>query len=333
MIAAGSRPLRAMLAIVAMAVFLALFPAGLRLIGGDITLASRILVLAVFGLGVDLLFGFTGLLSFGQAAYYGTGGFVAGYLLINHIVPNTLAALAIGTLAAALAGVVIGALSLRQVGVYFAMLTLAFGQLFFFLEDSPLSKFTGGENGLPGVPKPVVFGHDMSSNGGTYIFIAIVYLLGYIVMRRIVGSPFGHVLRAILENPVRAAAAGHDVFRYKLVAFTLAAAYAGLAGGLLGIFQGYLPPDMFTLDQSGQIIVMEVIGGPGTLVGPLVGATVWLYLSQVLQNLGAVGGLWKLVLGLVFVLLVTGFRRGIAGGALAFIARLQGGARPRARDV
>jgi branched-chain amino acid transport system ATP-binding protein/branched-chain amino acid transport system permease protein len=312
---------RSFLAIVGMTVFLFVFPFALQALGGGITLASRILVLAFFGLGVDLLFGFTGLLSFGQAAFYGTGGFVAGYLMIQHIVPSTLGALAIGTAVAMLTGLIIGVLALRQVGVYFAMLTLAFGQMFFFLENSPLRNLTGGENGLPGVPRPSILGLHFGTNHSVYVFIAIAYLIGYIVMRRVVGSPFGHVLRAILHNPTRAAATGHDVFRYKLVAFTIAAAYAGLAGGLLGVFQGYLPPDMFTIDQSGQIIVMEVIGGPGTLVGPLIGAIVWIYLSQVLQNFSAVGGLWKLILGLVFILLITGFRRGIAGGVLTFVSQ------------
>ncbi|MBV8151275.1 MAG: branched-chain amino acid ABC transporter permease/ATP-binding protein, partial [Candidatus Eremiobacteraeota bacterium] len=127
----------------ALAAFLLLFTPLIRLAGGEPTLATRILILGLFGLGVDLLFGFTGLLSFGQAAFYGTGGFVAGYLMIAHWVPNTLAALSIGVLAAALAGFVVGILSLRQVGVYFAMLTLAFGQMFYFLENSPLREITG----------------------------------------------------------------------------------------------------------------------------------------------------------------------------------------------
>ena len=306
------------LGLVAMAIFLVLFPIVLERSGGGIALASRILVLALFGLGVDLIFGFTGLLSFGQAAFYGIGGFVSGYLLIQGAVHSTLAALAIGTGIAALGGLAIGALSMRQVGVYFAMLTLAFSQMFYFLDISALRNYTGGENGLPGVPRAQVLGLHFTSNNEAYTFIAIVYFLAFAVMWLVVRSSFGHVLRAILENPQRAVAAGHDVFRYKLVAFTIAAAYAGLAGGLLGLFQGYLPPDMFTIDTSGQIIVIEVIGGPGTLVGPLFGAIVYIYLSQVLQNFSAVAGLWKLVLGVVFVLLITGFRRGIAGGASAF---------------
>jgi len=314
---------RVVAGLAAMAIFLAVFPFVLEHVGGGIALASRILVFAVFALGVDLIFGFTGLLSFGQAAFYGTGGFVAGFLLIQGVVHGSLVALAIGTAAAAIAGLIIGALSLRQVGVYFAMLTLAFAQMFYFLDNSALRNYTGGENGLPGVPRAHVLFWHWGGNAEAYVFIAIVYFVAFAVMWLIVNSSFGHVLRAILGNPQRAAAAGHDVYRYKLVAFTIAAAYAGLAGGLLGLFQGYLPPDMFTLDTSGQVIVIEVIGGPGTLVGPLLGSIVWFYLSQVLQNFGAIAGLWKLLLGVVFVLLITGFRRGIAGGVSTFYGQLQ----------
>jgi branched-chain amino acid transport system permease protein len=303
----------------AVAGFLVVFPALLNLAGAGTSLGTRILILGLFGLGVDLIFGYTGLLSFGQAAFFGTGGFVTAYLLIHNIVPNTLGALAIGTLVAAVVGAAIGALALRQVGIYFAMLTLAFGQLFYFLENSPLRAYTGSENGLPGVPKPAIGSLDFSSSMGTYVFVAVIYFVGFFIARRIVRSPFGAVLRAILENPDRALAVGHDISRYKLVAFTIAAAYGGLAGGLLGMFQGYMPPEAFSIDQSGEIIVMTVIGGPGTLIGPLVGAGVWTYLRQALQNIDAIAGIWKLLLGLVFVLLVTGFRQGLVGAVVTLV--------------
>jgi branched-chain amino acid transport system permease protein len=309
----------------AVAVFLIVFPAALAIFGAGTDLGTRILILGLFGIGVDLIFGYTGLLSFGQAAFFGTGGFVAAHLLITHVVPNSLGALAIGTLVAALFGALIGSLALRQVGIYFAMLTLAFGQLFYFLDISPLRAYTGSENGLPGVPKPSIpLGSttlDFSSSIGTYVFVAIIYFGGFFIARRIVRSPFGAVLRAIRENPERAQAVGHNVPRYKLVAFTLAAAYGGLAGGLLGMFQGYMPPEAFSIDQSGEIIVMTVIGGPGTLIGPLVGAAVWTFLRQGLQNVDVIAGVWKLILGLVFILLVTGFRRGLVGGAIALWQR------------
>ncbi len=315
----------------AVAVFLVVFPALAAAAGAGTDLATRILILGLFGIGVDLIFGFTGLLSFGQAAFFGSGGFITGYLLLHGVVPNALLALAVGTLAAAAFGAVIGALALRQTGVYFAMLTLAFGELFYFLDISPLRNFTGSENGLPGVPKPTVpLGFttlDFSSALGTYVFVAVLYFIGFLVARRIVRSPFGAVLRAILENPERAAAVGHRVQRYKLVIFTIAAAYGGMAGGLLGMFQGYMPPEAFSIDQSGEIIVMTVIGGPGTLIGPLVGAGIWTYLRQELQNIDPIAGIWKLILGLVFILLITGFRRGIVGGILA-LARRRFGEKP-----
>jgi branched-chain amino acid transport system permease protein len=305
----------------AVALFLIVFPPLLGTLGVGTDLGTRILILGLFGLGVDLIFGYTGLLSFGQAAFFGTGGFVTAYLLIGHIVPNTLGALALGTLVAALFGALIGALALRQVGIYFAMLTLAFGQLFYFLENSPLRAYTGSENGLPGVPKPSIGSLDFSSSLGTYIFVAIIYFVGFFIARRIVRSPFGAVLRAILENPDRALAVGHQISLYKLVIFTIAAAYGGLAGGLLGMFQGYMPPEAFSIDQSGEIIVMTVIGGPGTLIGPLVGAGLWTYLRTALQNIDVISGIWKLILGLVFVLLVTGFRQGLVGAAIALVRR------------
>lgn len=317
---AGTR--RVVAGLAAMAVFLFVFPAFLERLGGGTPLASRILVYALFGLGVDLIFGFTGLLSFGQAAFYGIGGFIAGFLLIHGVVSGTLVALAIGTAAASIAGVLIGALCLRQVGVYFAMLTLAFSQIFYFLDLSALRNYTGGENGMSGVPRAHVLFWHWGGNTQAYVFIAMVYFVAFAVMWLVVNSSFGHVLRAILENPERAAASGHDIFRYKLVAFTIAAAYAGLAGGLLGLFQGYLPPDMFTVDTSGQIIVIEVIGGPGTLVGPLIGSFIWVYLSQALQSFNGIAGLWRLILGVIFVLLITGFRRGIAGGTATFYQQL-----------
>jgi branched-chain amino acid transport system permease protein len=195
------------------------------------------------------------------------------------------------------------------------------------MANSPLRAYTGSENGLPGVPKPSLwYGAgtlDLSSSIGTYALVAVIFFGGFWIARRIVRSPFGAVLRAILENPERALAVGHDVPRYKLVAFTIAAAYGGLAGGLLGMFQGYMPPEAFSIDQSGEIIIMTVIGGPGTLIGPLVGAGVWTILRQGLQNVDAIAGVWKLILGLVFIVLITGFRRGLVGGAVAWWRRLR----------
>jgi branched-chain amino acid transport system permease protein len=278
---------------------------------------NRILVWGLFGLGFDILFGYTGLLSFGQSAFYGTGGFVAAYLLTRAGFPHVITALLIGTVVAAVVGWLIGMLALRRTGIYFAMITVAIAEIFFFVEFNPLSDWTGGENGLPGVPTPSVdLGFttlSFTSGWSLYPFLAFCYFVGLALALRIVHSPVGAVLAAIRENPLRAAAVGHNVHAYKLTAFVIAAAYAGLAGGLLGTLQGFMPPDAFMFETSGQLIIQTAIGGRGTLIGPLVGAAVWLFLQDFLQATLKLGAAWKLVLGLVFVLLVCFLRQGIVG--------------------
>ena len=300
--------------VLSMAGFLAVFPYIIPYLGGSLDTANRILDWGLFGLGFDLLFGFTGLLSFGQAAFFGVGGFVASYLLVAPVTGNAPLALLVGTAVAAVVGVLVGYLSLRRAGIYFAMLTLAFGEMFYFLDISPLAHWTGGENGLAGVPAPQFgFGLDAASPFGVYWFIAALFFLGFWFALRLIRSPFGAVLRAIRDNGERTAAVGHDVAKYKLTVFVIAAAYGGLAGGLLGLLQGYMPPDAFYLETSGQLVVQTIIGGAGTLIGPLVGAAVWLDLYTVLQNIAGIGALWKMILGVIFVLLVTTFRRGLCG--------------------
>jgi branched-chain amino acid transport system permease protein len=279
---------------------------------------NRILVWGLFGIGFDILFGYTGLLSFGQSAFYGTGGFVAAYLLTRAGFPNVVLALIIGMMAAAPAGYLIGLLALRRTGIYFAMITVAIAEIFFFVEFNPLADYTGGENGLPGVPTPSLFlgftTLKFTSGWSLYPFLAFCYFIGIVIALRIVRSPVGAILKAIRENALRASAVGHDVHAYKVTAFVIAAAYAGLAGGLLGVLQGFMPPDAFMFDTSGQLIMQTAIGGRGTLFGPVVGAAVWLFLHDFLQASLGLGAAWKLVLGLVFVLLVFFLRPGIIGG-------------------
>jgi branched-chain amino acid transport system permease protein len=279
---------------------------------------NQVLVWGLFGIGFDILFGYTGLLSFGQSAFYGTGGFIAAYLLTNNLMADVPLALVIGTVGAALAGVAVGVIALRRTGIYFAMITVAIAETFFFLENSPLSAWTGGENGLPGVPTPKFalggFSVQVGTGWSMYWFLAACYFIAIVIGLRIVRSPVGAILTAIRDNPLRARAVGHAVGLYKLTAFVVAAAYAGFAGGLLGVLQGFMPPDAFTFDTSGQLVMQTVIGGSGTLFGPLLGAAVWLYLRDFLQAVVGLGAAWKLVLGLVFVLLVTFLRRGLIGG-------------------
>ncbi|MCG2629800.1 branched-chain amino acid ABC transporter ATP-binding protein/permease [Bradyrhizobium sp. WYCCWR 13023] len=289
---------------------------------------NRILVWGLFGLGFDILFGFTGLLSFGQSAFYGTGGFVAAYLLTRAGFSNVLGALVFGMIAAAATGYLIGLIALRRTGIYFAMITVAIAEVFFFVEFNPLSDFTGGENGLPGVPTPsfnLGFTTIHFTNGWSlYQFIALCYFIGVIIALRIVRSPVGAIFSAIRDNPLRATAVGHNIHSYKLTAFVIAAAYAGFAGGLLGVLQAFMPPDAFTFDTSGQLVMQTAIGGRGTLFGPLVGATVWLFLQDFLQSALGLGAAWKLVLGVVFVLLVCFLRGGIVGGLIDLYGLVSG---------
>ena len=192
------------------AVGLAVAPFVLPLIGFSPDTANRILMWGLFGLGFDILFGYTGLLSFGQSAFYGTGGFVAAYLLTNNLMSNVLLALVIGTLGAMVAGVVVGVIALRRTGIYFAMITVAIAEVFFFVENSPLSDYTGGENGLPGVPAPAfhlgAWTLQVGSGWSMFGFLAVCFWVGLVLARRIVQSPVGAVLLPIRDNPLRAQA-------------------------------------------------------------------------------------------------------------------------------
>ena len=287
-------------------------------LGFSPTTINRILIWGLFGIGFDILFGFTGLLSFGQSAFFGTGGMFAAYLLTQLDFPYTIPAVFIGAFVAGVVGWLIGLIALRRTGIYFAMITVAIAEVFFFVEFNPLSAFTGGENGLPGVPTPSItlgsFVMKFNTDWSMYGFLAIWYFVGLVIALRIVRSPVGAVLSAIRDNPLRAAAVGHSIHGYKLTAFVIAATYAGFAGGLLGFMQGFMPPDAFMFDTSGQLVMQTAIGGAGTLFGPLVGAAVWLGLSDFFQTTLHLGATWKLVLGIVFVLLVVFLRRGIVGG-------------------
>jgi branched-chain amino acid transport system permease protein len=305
-------------------------------LGFSLTTINRILIWGLFGIGFDLLFGYIGLLSFGQSAFFGTGGMFAAYLLTEANFPYVLASIVIGSGVAGLVGYLVGLIALRRTGIYFAMITVAIAEVFFFVEFNPLSAFTGGENGLPGVPTPsfnlgptkLNFDTDLSM----YAFLAFWYFVGLVIALRIVRSPAGAIFRALRENPLRASALGHNIHGYKLTAFVVAAVYAGFAGGLLAVMQGFMPPDAFMFDTSGQLVMQTAIGGAGTLFGPLIGAIVWLYLSDFLQNALHLGATWKLVLGLVFVLLVRFLRRGIVG-AIVDLYQLARGRREATEPV
>ena len=312
-------------------------PFVLPLLGAAPNTVNRILVWGLFGIGFDILFGYTGLLSFGQSALYGTGGMFAAYLLTRAGFPHVITALVIGMVAAAVVGYLVGLVALRRTGIYFAMITVAIAEVFYFVEFNPLSEWTGGENGLPGVPTPSInLGFTtlhFTTGWSLYPFLAFCYFIGILVALRIVRSPVGAVFRAIRDNPLRAAAVGHNVHGYKLASFVIAAAYAGLAGGLLGVLQAFMPPDAFMFDTSGQLVMQTAIGGRGTLFGPLVGASVWLFLQDFLQGTMKLGATWKLVLGLIFVLLVVFLRQGIIGGIRDLVHWMRGRSKARASEA
>lgn len=283
------------------------------IVGADASLLTRILIWGLFGLGFSILFGFTGLLSLGQSVFYGVGGFTTAYILINTGLQETVLALAIGTVAAAVVGLIIGYFTERRKGIYFAMITLAFAEMFYHLDIATFGEYTGGENGLAGVPVPILLGYKIEPGVPMYYFVAVFFLVGYILARRVVKSPVGRILTAIRDNEERARATGNSVHLYKLCSFVVAAAFGGVAGGLLGIFQNYMPPDAFAFHTSGQLLMQTVIGGASFLLGPLVGATVWMYLQEMLQHGLGFATTWKLILGLAFVLLVSFMRAGVVG--------------------
>lgn len=271
----------------------------------------KILCFALFACAFNLLLGYAGLLSFGHAAFLATGGYVTGYLLASY--PGLTPELGIlaGTLMATLLGVLFGVLSIRRQGIYFAMVTLALAQLMFFVFVQ--SSFTGGEDGLHGVPRGNLFGViDLSSNLAMYYFVFAVFVFGFAVIQRTVHSPFGQVLKAIRENEPRAVSLGYNVDAYKLLAFVLSAALAGLAGSTKTVVFQLASLTDAHWHMSGEVILMTLLGGVGTLLGPLMGAGLVVSLQHLLAQ-SPLGNWVSVILGIIFVVCVLSFRSGIIG--------------------
>jgi branched-chain amino acid transport system permease protein len=269
---------------------------------------------ALLAVAVDLLLGFTGLLSFGHAAFWGSAAYVAGLLAIHAGVPFPVAVLG-GGLFAALLAVPIGFLSVRRTGIYFAMVTLAFAQMVYFAANQ-WRDLTGGENGLQGVPREL-FGADLSDPFVFYYFGLPLVLAGLWLAWRIVRSPFGRVLIAIRDNAPRARALGYPVDRYKLLVFVLSAGLAGLAGGLFAISHGFASLQEVYWTTSGKAVMMVVLGGIGTLWGAVLGSTLVVQLEDYLATAGFDG--IGIITGSVFVLVVLLFRKGIWGTVAAAV--------------
>jgi branched-chain amino acid transport system permease protein len=276
----------------------------------------KVLCFALFACAYNLLFGYVGLLAFGHAAFFGTACYVTAYTAKYWGLTPELAVLA-GTAVAALFGVVFGWLAIRRAGLYFAMITLALSQIIFFVALQ--SPWTGREDGLQGVPRGMLFGlFDLRNTVALYAFVAGVFLIGFFIVYRAVHSPFGHVLKAIRENEPRAISLGYDVETFKLLAFTLSAALSGLAGGTKTIvFQLASLTDVgFT--TSGDVVLMVLIGGIGTLFGPLVGAAILIAMQVYLATFGP----WVMIIqGSIFIACILGFRKGVVGTIQALLQK------------
>jgi branched-chain amino acid transport system permease protein len=269
----------------------------------------KLLCFSMFACAFNLLLGYTKMLSFGHAAYFGSSAYVTGWLVTAHgwgTIPGILA----GVAAALLLSLAIGAIAVRRQGIYFAMITLALSQLVFFV--CLQAQFTGGENGLQGMPRGSVFGLiDLGRDTTMYYFVLAVFAAVYALIRRIVYSPFGQVLKAIRENEPRAISLGYEVDRYKLAAFVLSGGLAGLAGSLKALVLGFVTLSDVSLGTSGDVILMTLLGGSGTFLGPVVGAGVVVTLQEYLS--GVVGAWVSVIIGAVFVVCVMIFRRGFVG--------------------
>ena len=277
------------------------------------TFLMKVLCFALFASAFNLLLGFAGLLSFGHAAFFGGAAYVCAALSKNYGLTPELSILAGGVFAAVL-GLGFGALSIRRAGIYMTMITLALAQLvFFFALQLP---FTGGEDGLQGVPRGKLFGlFDLTDNIAMYFFVFAVFCLGFWLIHRTIHSPFGQVLKAIRENEPRAISLGYDVSRYKLLAFVLSAAITGLAGGMKSlVFQLASLTDVHW-HMSGEVVLMTLLGGLGTIYGPAVGAIIIVTLENELAD--KVGPWVTVIMGAIFVVCVLAFRRGIVGEVLA----------------
>ncbi len=281
------------------------------------TFLMKILCYALFACAFNLLLGFVGLLSFGHAAFLGTAGYVCGMVVRDVGLTPELGILA-GTVAAGLLGWLFGWLAIKRTGIYFAMITLALAQMVFFL--CVQIKETGGEDGLQGVPRGHLLGVvDLSDNIAMYYLVYAIFCCGFFVIYRTIHSPFGQILKAIRENEPRAVSLGYDVAKFKLIAFTISAALAGTAGATKTlVFQLASLTDVHW-HASGEVVLMTLLGGLGTILGPIVGAATIVSLQTQLAD--SVGSWVTVIMGVIFVLCVLAFRRGMVGELQALIKR------------
>lgn len=277
----------------------------------------KLLCFAIFACAFNLLLGFTGLLSFGHAAFFGAAAYVTGWLIKSqHFTPEL--GLLAGVIASGLIGLLVGVVAIRRQGIYFAMITLAIAQMVYFvcLQVS----FTGGEDGLQGVPRGALFGLlSLASDTTMYYVVVAVFVASFLAISRILQSPFGQVLKMIRENEARAISLGYQVDRYKLLAFVLSTALAGLAGSLKTLVMGFATLSDVHWTMSGEVILMTLLGGVGTFFGPVMGAGIVISLQDTLAD--KVGSWVNVIIGVIFVLCVLAFRKGVVGELQAYLER------------
>ena len=271
----------------------------------------KLLCFALFACAFNLLLGYAGLLSFGHAAFLATGGYITGFMLTEYSGLSTELGILAGTAAATVLGLIFGLLAIRRQGIYFAMITLALAQLVFFMYMQ--SSFTGGENGLQGVPRGKLFGViNLQDNLNMYYFVLAVVIAGFLIVQRTIHSPYGQVLKAIRENEARAVSLGYNVDAHKLLAFVISAALSGLAGATKTVVFQLASLTDAHWHMSGEVILMTLLGGVGTLLGPLVGASIVVTLQTYLSS-GPLGEWVSVILGVIFVVCVLMFRAGLVG--------------------
>jgi branched-chain amino acid transport system permease protein len=270
------------------------------------SLATEMLIFAIFAVGYDIIFGYTGLLSFGHAIFFGVGAYGTGLVLVR-LVPSLFVALVIAIGVSLLVSFIIAFLSIRIRGIYFVMITLAFCQMFYFIAFK-WKGLTGGDNGFHGVPRTSFGPINLNSEITFYFFVLAIFCLSVLLAFRIIRSPFGKVLRALKENEDRARSVGYNTTSFKTLAFMISAFFASLAGGLYAVHSNFVPLDTLSINTSGDVVIMALLGGIGTLYGPILGAMLIVYLKNLLSNWI---GNWNLILGAVFIVSVLTMRQGI----------------------
>ena len=301
-----------------LSIIVLLWPYIIPFIGGYDGLAIEMVIFAIFAMGFNILLGYTGILSFGHAAFFGLAGYSMGLILIHLKIPILLGML-FGIALSTVTAILIGLLIIRKTGIYFAMLTIAFGQMFFFIA-SRWKNFTGGEDGLTGIPRDVIGIPGLLSLPifeplHFYYFVAVVFILAAIVKYKLIHSHFGQVLKTIRENETRAQMVGYNVRRYKLSSFIISSIYAAVAGTLYGLFLNYMFPQTLDWIRSGDVVIMTLVGGMGTFFGPIIGAGVIVALRVLISIYAKIGGLvfWQLFMGMIFLVFVLFFPKGIWG--------------------